>query len=191
LDLWAKGYANSIILEVGCGHGHHVRYGENKYKTYIGLDVERKFLQTVKSRFPGTVLINGDVYSMPLRDNSVDCVLSVYCFEHLRRLPLCLAEIHRVIRPEGLLLIGLPAEGGLLYRVGRSLTSKPYMERRYGIDYNAIVQWEHWNTFKEVVEMITEQFDIIEKKFIPFPFLPIAGANVIGCLKTKPIIDPP
>jgi hypothetical protein len=53
------------------------------------------------------------------------------------------------------------------------------------------VQWEHWNTFKEVVEMITEQFDIIEKKFIPFPFLPIAGANVIGCLKTKPIIDPP
>ena len=104
---------------------------------------------------------------------------------------MCLAEIHRVIRPEGQLLIGLPAEGGLLYRVGRSLTSKPYMERRYGIDYNAIVQWEHWNTFKEVVEMITEQFDIIEKKFIPFPFLHIAGANVIGCLKTKPIIDPP
>jgi len=190
LDLWAKEYVTSIVLEVGCGHGHHLRYGENKYETYIGVDIEHKFLRTVKNRFPGTHLINGDAYAMPFRDNSVDCVLSVYCFEHLRRLPLCLANIRRVLRPEGHLLVGLPAEGGFLYRVGRSLTSKPYMRRKYGIDYDAIVRWEHRNTFKEVVEKIKEQFEIVEQRFIPLSFLPIANANVIGCLKTKPIIDP-
>jgi SAM-dependent methyltransferase len=187
LDSWAKEYVNRIVLEVGCGHGHHLHYGENEYETYVGVDIEHKFLRTLKSRFPGTPLINGDIYSMPLRDNSVDCVLSVYCFEHLRKLPSCLAEIRRVLKHSGSLLIGLPAEGGLLYRVGRNITSKPYMKRKYGVDYDAIVLWEHWNTFKEVVEMIKEQFEIVEKKFIPFWFIPIVDVNIIGCLKTRPI----
>jgi ubiquinone/menaquinone biosynthesis C-methylase UbiE len=189
LDLWAKEYVNSIVLEVGCGHGHHLRYGENKYETYVGVDIEHKFLRNLRDRFPGTPLINSDIYAIPLRDNSVDCVLSVYCFEHLRKLPSCLAEIRRVLKQSGYLLIGLPAEGGLLYRVGRNLTSKPYMKRKYGIDYDTIVQWEHWNTYREVVEMVQEQFEIVEQKFIPFSFLPLVDANVIACLKTKPILE--
>jgi hypothetical protein len=94
------------------------------------------------------------------------------------------------LKEGGQLLIGLPAEGGLLYKIGRSLTSKPYMQRKYRIDYDAIVQWEHWNTFKEVVEMIKEQFEIVEQRFIPFSFIPLVDANVIGCMKTKPILDP-
>jgi len=186
IDRWARAYADKVVLEIGCGHGHHLRYGGNDYHHYIGLDIEYKFLCTLKERFPGTRVVNGSAYALPFRDQSVDCVISVYCFEHLRGLPDCLAEIRRVLKPEGELLVGLPAEGGFLYGLGRGLTSKPYMERKYGIDYDAIVRWEHWNTFNEVVEMLQAQFKITKNMFIPFPFIPTVQWNIIGCLRAVP-----
>jgi len=186
IDRWARAYADKVVLEIGCGHGHHLRYGGNDYRCYIGLDIEYKFLCTLRERFPGTQVVNGDAYALPFQDQSIDCVLSVYCFEHLRRLPDSLSEIRRVLKPEGELLVGLPAEGGFLYRLGRRLTSKPYMERKYGIDYDAIVRWEHWNTFNEVVEMLQTQFKITKSRFIPFPFIPTVQVNIIGCLRAVP-----
>jgi len=187
IDHWARPYTDGVVVEIGCGHGHHLRYGGNNYRRYIGLDIEYKFLCTLRERFPGTRVVNGDAYALPFRNQSVDCVLSVYCFEHLRRLPECLSEIRRVLKPEGELLVALPAEGGFLYGIGRRLTSKPYMERKYGIDYDAIVRWEHWNTFNEVVEMLRTQFEITANHFIPMFFLPSVHANAIGCVRCTPI----
>jgi SAM-dependent methyltransferase len=186
IDRWARQYTDMLVLEIGCGHGHHLRYGDNNYKCYVGLDKENKFLQTLRERFPGTWLVNGDAYLLPFRNHSIDCVLSVYCLEHLRRLPDCLREVCRVLKPGGEFLVGLPAEGGVLYGLGRRLTSKPYMERKYGIDYDAIVRWEHWNTFRSVIEMVKEQFEIKGRRFLPFPFLPSVHVNVIGCLRAVP-----
>ena len=186
IDRWARPYSDRIVLEIGCGHGHHLHYGGNDYHRYIGLDIEHKFLRTLRERFPDTRVMNGDAYALPFRDQSVDCVLSVYCFEHLRRLPDCLEEVRRVLKPEGELLVGLPAEGGFLYGLGRRLTSKRYMERKYGLDYDAIVRWEHWNTFNDVIEMLQAQFEISEQRFIPFPFVATVHGNVIGCLRAVP-----
>lgn len=183
---WASCYTNNVVVEIGCGHGHHLQYGNNQYACYFGLDIEYDFLHTLRERFPGTHVINGDAYALPFKDHSVDRVLSVYNFEHLRHLSACLKEIHRILKPDGELLVGLPAEGGLLYGIGRWLTSKRYMERKYSIDYMAIVHWEHWNTYKEVVGMLKAQFVIITRWFIPFWFLPTVHANVIGCLRVKP-----
>jgi SAM-dependent methyltransferase len=186
IDRWAKPYRNKIVLEIGCGHGHHLRYCRNPYHRYIGLDIERKFLQIFQFRFPNRILVQGDAYMLPFRDESTDCVLSVYNFEHLKLLPDSLSEIHRVLKPEGELLIGIPMEGGFLYGIGRRLTSKRYMEKKYGIDYDAIVHWEHWNNFREIIKMIRNNFLIDEERFLPFPFLPLAHLNVIYCLRTQP-----
>lgn len=183
IDRWARRYANGVVLEIGCGHGHHLRYSENSYPLYIGLDIENKFLRTLRERFLGMIVVNGDAYALPFQDNSVDCVLSVYCFEHLRCLPECLAEIRRVLKLEGELLVSLPAEGGLLYGIGRWLTSKRYMERKYRIDYDTIVQWEHWNTCNETVNMIKTQFYINEIISLPFKWLSTSHLNIITCLR--------
>lgn len=190
IDCWAKPYANKVVVEIGCGHGHQLHYSGNRYTCYVGLDIEYKLLCTLLQRFPGTMVVNGDAYALPFRDSSVDCILSVYCFEHLRQLPDCLAEIQRVLKPEGALLVGLPAEGGLLYEVGRHLTTKRYMECKYGIDYDAIVRWEHWNTFDQVVDEIKKHFRVQEVRYFPFPWLHIVHANVIGCLHATAIETP-
>jgi SAM-dependent methyltransferase len=188
---WAREYVTGkIVLEIACGQGHHLRYGANRYANYVGLDIHAVYLQNLRKRFPDTSAIRADAFVLPFRDGSVDCVLSVYCFEHFRELPKCLREIRRVLKPGGKLLVGLPAEGGLLYELGRQLTSKRYMERKYGINYDVIVRWEHWNTFKEVVGMVRSQFDILESRFMPFPFFPSVHINLVGCLKTTPLERP-
>jgi len=185
IDRWARVYADKVVLEIGCGHGHHLRYGGNHYRGYIGLDIEYKFLCTLRERFPGAQVVNSDAYALPFRKQSVDCVLSVYCFEHLRRLPDSLEEIRRVLKPEGELLVGLPAEGGFLYGLGRWMTSKRYMERKYGIDYDAIVHWEHWNTCPEVIEEIRRKFSICRLQYLPF-LIPWVHFNVIAVLRVSP-----
>jgi SAM-dependent methyltransferase len=186
IDGWAKSYADQVVVEIGCGHGHHLRYAQNTYRHYLGLEIELKFLRTLRARFPATAVVNGDTYRLPFRDQSVGCLLSVYCFEHLRNLPACLAEIRRVLHPEGELLVGLPAEGGLLYGLGRKFTSKRYMERKYGIDYDAIVKWEHCNTAPDVIRAVREQFTIQERRFLPFSLIPTLHVNAIVCLRCRP-----
>jgi ubiquinone/menaquinone biosynthesis C-methylase UbiE len=185
IDEWGRKYSDGVVLEVGCGHGHHLLYGRNEHRQYIGLDVEYKFLCKLRKRFEGVRVVNGDAYALPFRDHSVDCVLSVYCFEHLRQLEKCLREIKRVLRPSGELLVGLPAEGGLLYGLGRRLTSKRYMEQKYKIDYNSIVQWEHWHTCKEVIDTIKEYFHVITMRHLPF-LIPSVDFSVIVLLRACP-----
>jgi SAM-dependent methyltransferase len=186
INRWAKPYINKLAVEIGCGHGHHLALGKNRYMRYIGLDIEYGFLRTMRLRFPGKPVVHGDAYSVPFRDGSIDCILSIYNFEHLRRLQDCLWEIHRVLKAEGELLVAFPLEGGILYRIGRRMTSKRYMEKKYGIDYDAIVRWEHCNDFIEIERQLKEKFWIREKRYLPFPFLPYAQLNVIQCLRACP-----
>ncbi len=190
IDRWTSHRTNPVVLEIGCGHGHHLRYTRCRHTRYIGLDIESDYLCTVRERFPGTKVTVGEASALPFQSGSVDVVLSVYLFEHLRNLPAGLEEIRRVLKPDGELLIGLPAEGGLLYGLGRRVTSRRYMERKYGIDYDAIVHWEHWNTFDQVVQAVQAQFEIVQRQWIPFPFLPTLHLNVIGCLRAIPLGSP-
>lgn len=182
IDRWARAFADQVVLDIGCGPGYHLAYGSNHYRCYVGLDIEYRYIRTLRERFPATQVVNGDAYALPFRDQSADCVVSAYCFEHLRQLPECLEEIRRVLKPEGELLVALPAEGGLLYGMGRRLTSKPYMERKYGVDYEAIVRWEHWNTCMEIIEEISNIFLIGRLQYLPF-FVPSVHFNVIAVLR--------
>lgn len=185
LGKWSKEFSEKRVLEIGCGHGHHLLYGNQEYKKYIDLDIEYKYVATLQSRYSNSSVINGDVYNLPFSDNSVDLILSIYNFEHLKELSRGLGEIHRVLKPEGELLVGVPAEGGLLYDIGRNLTSKPYMEKKYGIDYDAIVHYEHCNIFSYIVKCLEKKYELTKRRYIPFPFLHSVHCNVIICIRAK------
>jgi len=182
LGKWSKNFQDKRILEIGCGHGHHLSYGNQSYTNYIGLDIVYPYLTTLQSRYKTTSVINGDAYWLPFADNSMDAILSVYNLEHLKALDDGLDEINRVLKREGELFIGLPAEGGLIYGLGRHFTSKPYMEKKYGIDYDAIVHYEHCNTYRSIVKKLNEKFYLKRKEYIPFSFFPSVHCNAIICI---------
>jgi len=153
-------------LEIGCGSGYHfnfVRDGD-----HVGLDHSEEHLQRARARFPQVRFIRGDAYSLPFSDAWFDRVVSVYVFEHLHRLPECLAEIRRVLKPGGELLVGLPCEGGFAFGLGRRLTSKRYFERKFQVDYLRLVQSEHCNSCREVLDELARWFRVETTRYLPF-----------------------
>jgi len=182
---WSEPMDNETVLEIGCGHGHHLKFSHPKYKKYIGLDINNEFLKELSARDPGTPLIQSDVYRTPIKSGSMRTVISIYNLEHLKDLDGCLKEIDRILCDDGKFLIALPSEGGFIYNLGRNLTSKPYLEKKYGIDYDAIVHYEHCNGYKEILSKVREIFHVEQTKFVPFSIVPSYHFNPIICLDAR------
>jgi SAM-dependent methyltransferase len=90
-----------VVLEVGAGRGP--RRGRfvppsGRTRQWWALDL------TLRVR-PHVV---GDLEALPLRQASVDTVLSLEVLEYVKRPQEALAEMHRVLRPGGHLLLSVP-----------------------------------------------------------------------------------
>jgi SAM-dependent methyltransferase len=88
------------LLDVGCGAMPFRPYLADRVEVYDGLDVER--------RSPETRII-GDAQDMrEISDGSYDTVVSFSTIEHLPRPWLALAEMRRVCRPGGHVIVVAP-----------------------------------------------------------------------------------
>jgi SAM-dependent methyltransferase len=96
------------LLEVGCGRGGGTAFvfEHHRPKAMTGLDLAPTAIahcQVVHGR-PGLVFVTGDAEELPFPDTSFDAVLNVessHCYPDMRRF---LSEVHRVLRPGGILL---------------------------------------------------------------------------------------
>jgi ubiquinone/menaquinone biosynthesis C-methylase UbiE len=98
------------ILDVGSGAGqiarHLLKYADSDSQiTCIDLSTEmlRRGRQRMKSRRP--VYLAADLSQLPFADASFDCVTCGYVLEHLPDPRLGLAELSRVMRPGGRMLL--------------------------------------------------------------------------------------
>lgn len=183
---WASGLGeHHVVLDIGCGQGHHLKYSSHTNYQYIGIDMRHVFLKNLVAEFPSSKVTIGLADQLPFASASIDYIVSVYVLEHLWELEASVDEMARLLKPSGELLVGLPAEGGFLYGLGRNLTSKPYVERKYKVDYDALIKHEHCNTFPEVRKALLENFTLIEERYVPFSFLPSVHTNIVVCLRLK------
>jgi SAM-dependent methyltransferase len=169
-------------LEIGCGSGYHFQHvGDG---LHFGLDYEMPHLRRARERYPNYPVLQGDAYNLPFRSGAFDRVVSIYVFEHLHRLPECLAEVKRILKPGGELLVGLPAEGGLAYELGRSVTTKRHFERTHKVDYMKLVRSEHCNTCAEVLDELRQWFRVETVQHLPFrvPLVHLSAIVVARCV---------
>jgi SAM-dependent methyltransferase len=122
----------------------------------------------------------------PLCRGAFENVISVYNLEHIEDLQGVLAEVARVLRPGGRFLVGLPCEGGLAWNLGRELTTRRLFMKKYGVDYDKVIAFEHVRDFRGVLAEIRRsgRFRVVEQAFLPFR-LPSADLNLIGCLSLE------
>lgn len=99
------------ILDAGCGPGFYVsetleRVGPEG--AVAGVDSSPQMLELATRRCEGHANCSfhaGDVTALPLDDTSFDRALSVQVLEYVADIPAALAELHRVLRPGGRLLL--------------------------------------------------------------------------------------
>jgi ubiquinone/menaquinone biosynthesis C-methylase UbiE len=93
------------VLEVSCGHGGGASYLVRTLDpaSYTGLDLNRAGIDFCRKRhqLPGLDFVQGNAENLPFADQSFDAVINVEAAPYYPRFPRFLAEVARVLRPEG------------------------------------------------------------------------------------------
>lgn len=115
------GIRDKIVLEIGFGIGDFwielKKRNESVYKKYIGLDVSlpnlkkaKELADDLKVYDENTLLVQGDIFTLPFDDKSVEVLICAEVLEHLDDLK-AIEEMERVLRKDGYMLITLPYLG--------------------------------------------------------------------------------
>ena len=128
------------ILDLGCGAGTNLDLLSTLYpgSTIVGIDIHLEPLRYCRGDRPEP-LVQADAVRLPFSEGSFDLVTALDALEHMPDDGAVLAELHRVCRPDGMLLVTVPAfpflwgnideaghhhrryrRGELLARVGRA-----------------------------------------------------------------------
>jgi SAM-dependent methyltransferase len=102
---------NACILDLGCGIGTTTRYLGNEFKRVIGLDYSWEFCRHSKEGDKdgkGISFVNGDATLLPFKDECLQGIFSYATVEHLYDVKRAFAEMDRVLKKDGLILIHMP-----------------------------------------------------------------------------------
>lgn len=102
---------DKVVLDIACGEGYgSLILGRNAKKVY-GVDISDESISHAKKNYSSENIdfLIGDAAKIPLKDNSVDVVVSFETIEHHDKHHEMLSEIKRVLKHnEGILIISSP-----------------------------------------------------------------------------------
>ena len=163
------------VLEVGGGNIQHNRHWNGTPETYTIADVSRNMLERAAERLrelnvphSSQLLAADNSQPYPFPDNAFDVVVSFYALEHIVALQQHLDEIQRVLAPGGMLVGGIPCEGGLAWGAGRFLTSRRWLKRNTDINPDKIICWEHPNFAETVLSALDARMNRHHLSLWPF-----------------------
>lgn len=98
------------VYDLGCGPGQTTAFLHGCGVSVRGMDVSAGLLREARQRHAGLAFEPGDMLALPLADASLAGVIAFYAIVHLSPAGLrrALAEMHRVLRPGGRLLVMMP-----------------------------------------------------------------------------------
>ena len=90
-------------LEIGSGLGEHLNAEpEFARADYVASELRPEMAAILRERHPAVEVVVADCQRpIPFPDASFDRVLAIHVLEHLPDLPAALAEIRRVLKPDG------------------------------------------------------------------------------------------
>lgn len=99
------------VLDVACGEGYGAALLSQVASRVVGMDISESAIAQARSTYANHSNLHFECYSVTntgLPDGSIDLVVSFETIEHLAEQEEMLAEIRRVLKPSGLLLISSP-----------------------------------------------------------------------------------
>ena len=98
------------VLDAACGEGYGSFLLADGARSVVGIDVSAEAVAHARARYPrfNLVFTQASVTQLPLREASIDLVVSFETVEHLPKQREMLAEFKRVLAPDGILVISSP-----------------------------------------------------------------------------------
>ena len=99
------------VLDIACGEGFGSALLAARAERVIGVDNSDETIRHGRTRYghlSNLEFKTGACEAIPCEDDSVDVVVSMETIEHIRDQQAFLAEVKRVLRPEGVLLVSTP-----------------------------------------------------------------------------------
>lgn len=100
----------SLVLDIACGTGYGLPILKTRARSVVGVDVDLEAVRKARMAI-GTGpenLITADGCRLPFGDATFDVITSFETLEHLHTRREFVAELGRVLRPEGLCIISTP-----------------------------------------------------------------------------------
>lgn len=180
------------MLDVGCNVGELLLLCHELYPAMrlSGVEVNGAALSQAKRNLPEADLHGNEAVSLPFPDASFDCVTCIEVLEHIKAEArvASLAEMKRVLRPGGRLVLRVPHAGLFAF-----LDANNFRFRLPGI-YNALLKkgrrddgyekgasdvvWHHHFTRDEVLGLLGEGWNVEATRtggLLLFPLADIAG----------------
>jgi SAM-dependent methyltransferase len=140
----AAGAPDGVLLEVGCGKGHFLRWARPRAPrhTLVGLDLSRAVYSLAERELLG---VQADGEALPFRDACAACVVYDGALHHLIDYRAALRDAIRVLRPGGRLIIFEPVSSAfsrLVHRlldplIFRKVVYESPIDLRYKRDFDA------------------------------------------------------
>ena len=102
---WCRG---ATVLEAGCGEGYGARRLAADAARAIGVDYDEPAVAHVAATYPEIAVLRANLAQLPIRSGAIDVVVNLQVIEHLWDQPGFLADVARVLRPGGTLVISTP-----------------------------------------------------------------------------------
>lgn len=117
------------VLDIGCGTGYFLNLltQEIEKLNAIGIDISKTAIKIGKKKYPKVKFILADAEKkLPFKNNYFDVVISGENIEHVRDIDTYLAEINRITKKEGMLIVTTPNLASWMNRILLLLGKQPF-----------------------------------------------------------------
>ena len=172
-------------LELGAGIGTHLKYENLKNQEYYCIELRSNMISEIRKLNKNVKIIKGDIQKkINFKNNFFDRINVIHVLEHLPKLPDCINEVFRILKPNGIFQVVLPCDPGFLYSLARTLSAKKIFENKFKENYDWFIKREHINSAEEIICLLKEKFQIIEEKYFP-TYIKFINANLCLGLTLK------
>jgi SAM-dependent methyltransferase len=161
----ASGRKRVKAIEVGCGEGFSTQRLRELLPSNVSLQASEFVADLVpraRQRNPGVKVTQESIYETKHKDESFDLIFLLEVLEHLDYPDKALAELARILKPNGFLILGVPREP--LWRVLNMARGK-YL-KDFG---NTPGHLNHWSS-RGLQKFIETNFGPIIEKRQPLPW---------------------
>lgn len=135
-----------LLLDVGCGEGRSFSLLDTQFRPrkIIGVDIDQellRFAQVAANICPCDVeLINTDVATLNLPDNTVDIICCHQLLHHVAHQEQVLKELYRVLKPGGFLMVNESCRVFIESWTVRYLFKHPDQVQKSADEYVALIK---------------------------------------------------